>query len=374
MILADLGAEVIKVEIPKKGDDSRSFGPYQNGESRYFANINRNKKGISLNLKSPKGKELFLRLIDNADIVVENYRPDVMDRLGLGYEVLSKRNPRLIYGSISGFGHYGPNSAHPGYDIIAQATSGIMSLTGWPGQEPTRVGIALGDILGGMFLSIGILAAINARNITGRGQQIDIALVDSAVAALETMTQHYFVTGEQPPRMGNRYVAAYPYDSFAASDGNFIIGCANQKLYVDLCIKVMKRPDLVADSRFATLEDRNKNHAVLKSIIEEWSKNYTTDKVVQMILESGVPAAKINYIKDIVNDPHIAGAREMFVELHHPIIGNMKVNGCAIKLSDTKPVIDRPAPVLGQDNNEIYHNQLGLSNEEITSLIADGII
>lgn len=374
MMLADMGAEVIKIELPGKGDDTRAFGPFKNGESMYYANINRNKKGITLNLKSPEGKAMFLEMVKKADVVVENYRPGVMDKLGLGYETLAEVNDKIIYAAVSGFGSYGPYSRRPGYDIIAQAMGGLMSITGQPGDSPTRVGNAMGDVLGGLSLTIGVLAALNGRTITGKGQRVDVALVDSVIASLETMTQRYFASGELPEKLGNRYAAAYPYDSFVAKDGYFVIGCANEKLYQNLVNKVIKNSVMLEDERFKTNNLRCINHAPLKKIIEEWSINYTIDEAVEMILAAGVPAAPIYDMKRLTEDDHIVNAREMFVSLKHPVIGDMKVNGCHVKLSDTKPEIRTPAPLLGQHNEEVYKKLLNIDKEKLEALKADGII
>lgn len=237
MMLADFGADVIKIEIPVKGDDTRGMGPFVNNSSLYYANVNRNKKSVTLNLKDPKGKELFLAMVKKADVVVENYRPGVMDKLGVGYDVLKEVNDRIIYAAVSGFGSYGRNSARPGYDIIAQAYGGLMSITGEPDGEPLRVGTAIGDVLGGMNLTIGVLTALHARELSGKGQRVDVALVDSVISSLETGTQRYFASGKLPRRIGNRYASAYPYDSFKAKDGSFVIGCGNDKLFNLLCTR-----------------------------------------------------------------------------------------------------------------------------------------
>lgn len=374
MMLADMGAEVIKIEIPVKGDDTRHFGPFKNGESMYYANVNRNKKGVTLNLKNPEGKAMFLEMVKKADVVVENYRPGVMDKLGLGYEELAKVNDRIIYAAVSGLGSYGPYTNRPGYDIIGQAMGGLMSVTGNPGDGPIRVGTAVGDVLGGLNLTIGILAAINARHITGKGQRVDVAIVDSVVASLEITTQRYFATGKNPEKLGNRYSSASPYDSFLAKDGYFVIGCGNQKLYENLVNNVIKKPEMLTDERFATNDLRCINHAPLKELIEDWSKDYTIDEAVEFVLAGGVPAAPIYDMKRVTEDEHIAGAREMFVPLKHPIIGDMKVNGCQVKLSDTKPEIKTPAPSLGQDNKEIYRELLNLDDEKLDQLSGEGII
>lgn len=360
MMLADFGANVIKVEIPGKGDDTRAMGPIKNGASMYYANVNRNKKGVTLNLKAPEGKELFKELVKKADAVVENYRPGVMDKLGLGYDELKKVNPRIIYAAVSGFGCYGPNSQRPGYDIIAQAVGGLMSISGHPGGQPTRVGSAMGDMLGGMNLTIGILMALHARQLTDRGQRVDVALVDSVVASLETGTQRYFASGKLPELMGNRYAAAYPYDSFAATDGSFVIACGNDHLFQLLCEKVIHRPDLLTDPRFDSNLKRCDNHAALKPEIEKWTSLHTIDEAVEAINAAGVPAAPINDMRRVTSDDSIANVREMFVPLHHPVIGDMRVNGNPVKLLDMMPQITRHAPELGQDNEAVYGELLGL--------------
>ena len=374
MMLADYGAEVIKIEVPGKGDDTRAFGPLKNGASMYYANVNRGKKGVTLNLKEDKGKKIFLDMVKRADVVVENYRPGVMDKLGLGYEKLKKNNDRIIYAAVSGFGCYGPKSLRPGYDIIAQATGGLMSITGEPGRHGIRVGNAMGDVLGGMNLTIGILIALHARTITGKGQRVDVSLVDSVVSSLETGTQRYFASGKQPELMGNRYAAAYPYDSFKASDGFFVIGCGNDKLFSLFCNNVLNRPELLEDSRFATNIKRCEYHAELKPIIEEWSINYSIDEAVDLLNEAGVPAAPINDLQRVTEDDHIANVREMFVPLHHPVIGDMKVNGNPVKLLDTKADISRPAPALGQDNGEVYKSLVGFDESFLEKLKEDRII
>ncbi|WP_302144838.1 CaiB/BaiF CoA-transferase family protein [uncultured Megasphaera sp.] len=374
MMLADYGANVIKIEMPGKGDDTRSFGPLKNGASMYYANVNRGKKGVTLNLKAEEGKQIFKDLVRQADVVVENYRPGVMDKLGLGYDVLKEVNPQIIYAAVSGFGCYGPNHQRPGYDIIAQATGGLMSITGEPGRHPIRVGNAMGDVLGGMNLTIGILMAIHARRLTGKGQRVDVSLVDSVVASLETGTQRFFASGKQPELMGNRYAAAYPYDSFKAKDGLFVIGCGNDKLFKLLCEKVLYKPELLQDPRFETNLKRCDHHAELKPIIEEWSHQYTIDEAVEKILQAGVPAAPINDLYRITTDPHIAQAREMFVPLHHPVIGDMKVNGNPVKLMDTKADISVPAPNLGQDNGAVYKEFLGIDENALAVLAEKKII
>lgn len=373
MMLADMGANVIKIEVPTGGDDTRTYPPFReknlNGqrESLYFANINRNKKGVTLNLKAPEGKAIFKELIKKADIVVENYRPGVMDKLGLGYDVLKEINPRLIYAAVSGFGCYGPYHLRPGYDILAQAMGGMMAITGPRGGEPTRAGSALGDMLGGLHVTIGILAAVNARTITGKGQRVDVSLMDSMIAATENTALKYLESGQIPPRMGNRYAAVSPYDAFKVKDGVIIIAAGNQKLYEKLCTEVLHRPDMITDPRFVDMTGRLENQDAIQEVIEDTLKDYTMEEATQLVLSKGIPAGPILNIKQILEDPHVK-EREMFVEMDHPTLGRITVNGCAIKLMDTKPSVRTPAPQLGQDNKAIYEGLLGMSEEEFAAL------
>jgi CoA:oxalate CoA-transferase len=373
MFLADMGANVIKIEVPGKGDDTRGYAPSFHGESAYFINLNRNKRSLTLNLKTEKGKKILLDLVKKADILLENYRPGTMEKLGLGYDVLKEVNPKLVYGCISGFGHYGPYSKRAGYDIIGQAMGGLMSITGWPDSGPTRSGTAIGDVLAGLSLAIGVEAAyINAQK-TGMGQLVDVALVDSVVSSLEIINQIYLATGRIPERIGNRYEATYPYDSFKVKDGEIVIGAGNDKLY-RLLVQLMGKPELATDPRFVTVRDRVANHALLKPYIEEWLKDYSIDEAVETILATGVPAAPINTIDRVVADPHIAGAREMFVELPHPTAGKMKICGNQIKLSETPVQFKAPAPLLGQHSAEILHEMLDMDEAQVAALQEEGVL
>jgi len=372
MMMADMGAEVIKIEQPGTGDDSRAFAPFKNGESSYYMNLNRNKKGVTLNLKG-RGKEIFIEMVKQSDVVVENYRPGTMEKLGLGYEDLKKINPGIIYGAVSGFGHYGPFSQRPGYDIIGQAMGGLMSTTGWPDSGPTRSGTAMSDVLAGLSVTIGILAALHSRKTTGVGQKVDVSLVDSVVASLEIITQIYLTEGHIPQRIGNRYESVYPYDSFKTRDGDMVIGAGNNKLF-SLCCEVMGTPELVSDQRFDSNPKRVKNHAALKPLVEQWSTTLSTEEAVEKLLAAGCPAAPINTIDKLVSCPHIAGAREMFVEVDHPKAGKLKLTGSHIKLSETKPGIRTPAPLLGQYNEEVYGALLGYTAETIEELKQKGVV
>lgn len=373
MMMADMGADVIKIEVPGSGDDSRQFAPFVNGESAYYMNLNRNKKGVTLNLKAQEGKRIFLEMVKKADFVIENYRPGTMEKLGLGYEDLIKVNPRIIYGCVSGFGHYGPYKDRAGYDIIGQAMGGLMSTTGWPGGEPTRTGTAMADVLAGLSVAVGLLAALRSREVTGKGQKVDVALVDSVVASLEIINQIYLATGKNPERIGNRYESVYPYDSFRTKDGSMVIACGNDKLWTAFCT-VMGRPELAKDERYNTNPKRVQKHAEVKPMVEEWTTTKTIDEAVNIILAAGIPAAPINTIERVARDPHIAGAREMFVEMEHPKAGKLKLTGSQLKLSATPVTFRNPSPLLGQDNQEVYGELLNLSLPEIAVLKEKGII
>lgn len=371
-ILADFGADVIKIELPGKGDDARAYGPIVNGESLYYANLNRGKRGITLNLKTEQGKEVFKKLVRKADILIENNRPGVMERLGLSYEELSRINPRLIYGKISGFGSTGPYADRPGYDIISQAMGGLMSVTGEKGGSPTRSGNAMGDVLGGMNLTIGILMALEARNRSGRGQVVDIALVDSVIASLEQAWQRYFTSGKIPVRHGNSYDAIAPYDSYRAKDGYLVIGCGNQKLFEVLCLRILNRPELITDERFATMPLRVENQMALKKVIEEWMQDMTVDEVVKQVLDVGIPAGPIMSLDMIANDAHFTEARQMFEEIDYPGVGTIKLNNSPIKLSESKAKIRGLSPKLGEHNKEILMN-LGYSDQQIEEMKENGV-
>ncbi|MCW3992865.1 MAG: CoA transferase, partial [Candidatus Bathyarchaeota archaeon] len=370
---ADMGAEVIKLEIPGRGDDSREFPPFMGGESLYYVNLNRGKRSITLNLKHSEGRSLFLELVKRCDVLLENFRPGTMERLGLGYEHLRRVNPRLIYASISGFGRTGPYRSRPGYDIIGQAMGGLLSITGWPESPPTRVGTAIGDILSALFCCIGILAALRVRGRTGRGQLVDVALVDSVFASLENIPQKFFVDGEVPTRIGNRYEFIYPYDSFRAADGWAIIGIANDTMWRRF-VDASGMAALGADERFASNPRRIENHGSLKPIIEGWTSSRRVDDIVGLLTEHGIPACPIYSVRDVVEDRHIAEAREMVVEMEQPSVGMVKLLGCPVKMSETRPAPKGPAPALGEDTEEVLRELLGVSTAGIEALRRKGVL
>lgn len=373
MILSDLGAKVIKIERPVVGDDARAYGPYQNGESIYYAGLNRGKIGITLNLKDEKGKETFKDMVRKANIVIENYRPGTMEKLGLGYDVLKEVNPSIIYGSVSGFGHTGPYSKRAGYDIIGQAAGGLMSTTGWSFSPPTRTGTPMGDVLGGLNMAIGVLAALYRQKETGKGEKVDISLVDSVVSSMQNINMIYTTEGRIPQRIGNRYESTYPYDSFKAKDGDVIIGAGNDKLFKKL-MEVMGKADLISDERFLSVSNRVENHELLKEIIEDWSKDKGVDEISKLLNDNGIPSTPINTIDRIVVDEQIAVNRNMFPVQKHPVAGDIKLTNNAIKLTETDSNPDKPAPTLGQHNEYVYKELLGYTDEKYKELVDNKVI
>lgn len=374
MWLGDLGADIIKIEMPGKGDDARQTPIHVNGASTFFAALNRNKRSITLNLKSPEGKAIFMEMVKQADVVLSNFRPGVMERLGLGYKELSAVNERIIFATASGFGQKGKYSQRPAYDCVAQGMGGIMSLTGVEGGAPNRVGTSIADVTGGMNVVIGILAALHARTLTGKGQCVDIALVDSVVALMPSENMRYFVSGKKVPRLGNRYLGNAPYGAFRAKDDYFILACGSEKLFRVFCTEVLKRPELPEDPRFCKMANRSDNYELVKALVEEWSMQHTAKECVDIILAAGVPAGPIFDMDDIANDEHIVGEREMLVKMEQPGIGTLTVSGNPIKLSDTKASIRRPAPALGEHNGEVYNQWLGYDEAKLEELKSNGII
>lgn len=372
MTLADLGADVIKVEPPQTGDFVRSSVPHINGVSMYFNNMNRNKKSLTINLKTPPGKKIFSKLIASADILVENNRPGVMERLGFDYEQAKKINDRLIYASISGYGQTGPYSRRPGYDLIAQALAGAMSITGMEGRIPLKSGIPIADILGGMNAAIGILAALNFRRLTGKGQYIDIALVDSIVSSLITNTMPYIVTGQIPGRSGNRYFNAYPYDSFTAKDGEYVLACGTNPHFEALA-NIIGMPELLNDERFQGMEPRKAHARELKAIIDQWSSDKTAEQCVEILMKAKIPVSLIYDLKQVLEDDHIRNHREMFVEIEDPKAGKVLLTGSPLKMSESPATVRKCAPLLGDSNEEIL-KELGYDDQAINEFENDHVI
>lgn len=372
-MMADMGATVIKIENPKGGDDTRKMGPFVNGNSVYYANFNRGKVGVTLNLKEPEGKEIFKEMVKKADVVLENYRPGTMEKLGLGYNVLKEVNPGIIYGSISGFGHTGPLSKRAGYDIVGQAMGGLMSTTGWPDGPATRTGTPMGDVLGALNMTVGVLAALVSKQRTGKGEKVDVALVDSVAAAMENITMIYQSTGRIPQRIGNRYESTYPYDTFPAKDGDVVIAAGNNKLYAILC-DVMGKPELKTDPRFAEVKDRVANHVAMREIIVPWTKQHTIDEVDKLLNDAGCPACPVNTLDRLVVDPQIAGARGMFPTIDQPGIGELQITAIPAHTTRTSTAPRKAAPLLGEDNADVYGKLLGLDEAKLADLKAKGVI
>ena len=372
-MMADMGATVIKIENPKGGDDTRKMGPFVNGNSVYYANFNRGKVGVTLNLKEPEGKEIFKEMVKKADVVLENYRPGTMEKLGLGYDVLKEVNPGIVYGSISGFGHTGPLSKRAGYDIVGQAMGGLMSTTGWPDGPATRTGTPMGDVLGALNMTVGVLAALVNKQRTGKGEKVDVALVDSVAAAMENITMIYQSTGRIPQRIGNRYESTYPYDTFPAKDGDVVIAAGNNKLYAILC-DVMGKPELKTDPRFAEVKDRVANHVAMREIIVPWTKQHTIDEVDKLLNDAGCPACPVNTLDRLVVDPQIAGARGMFPTIDQPGIGELQITAIPAHTTRTSTAPRNAAPLLGEDNADVYGKLLGLDEAKLADLKAKGVI
>ena len=367
MLLGDMGAEIIKIETPGQGDDSRRYPPFIGEESAYFMNLNRNKKSLVLNLKHPKAKEIFLDLVEKADVVLENFRPGTMEKLGLGYETIKARNPDIVYSSISGFGHVGPYRDLPGYDIIGQAMGGIMSITGWPDSPPTRTGTAIADVLAGLNACVGILAGLLAVRNGGKGQKVDIALVDSVVSAMETIIQIYLVENRVPQRTGNRYEFIYPYDAFKAKDGWVIIAVGNNKLWEVFC-NAINRAELLENPAYRDNYDRVKANEEVKAIVEEWSAEKPVKEIVDFLLARKIPCAPIFSVQEVVEDSHIADARRMIREIEHPVAGTVKIIGSPVNMSETPAEVHSPAPLLGQHSATVLRDLLQLDASAIDAL------
>lgn len=354
MLLADMGAEVIKVEAPGKGDDARSYGPIIQGKSGYFLSVNRGKKSVTLNLKDAADKEKLAKLLKDADVMVDNFRPGVLDRLGITQEWVDSINPSIIFASITGFGQTGPYRTKAAYDMVVQGYGGLMSITGDPGDTPKRVGISIGDLAAGLFATIGILADLYAREQTKQGDRLDIAMLDCQVALLENSIARYFATGKVPQPLGNRHASITPFEMFPTKDTNIIICAGNDKNWKDLC-NALQRPDLAEDARFTTNDDRTQQHDALRADLCKTLADKTTKEWMAVFEAAGVPCGPVNTVADIADNEQVR-ERNMIIGIDYPDIGTIKSPGCPIKSSryDTTPHI--PAPDLGADNDEILGN------------------
>jgi crotonobetainyl-CoA:carnitine CoA-transferase CaiB-like acyl-CoA transferase len=366
LALADLGAEVIKIEPPGSGDETRSFPPFREGESHYYLAINRGKKSIVVDLKSAAGVALVKDLAAKCDIVIENYRPGVMDRLGLGYETLSAINPRLIYCAISGFGMNGPLKDLPSFDIVLQALSGALSVNGEPGGLPTKLGIPLGDLIGGINGPIGILAALHERNTTGRGRLIDISLMDGMIGMLGYIAQLAFFTGQDPQPQGSQHPNLVPYGAFPAKDGSIIVACLTNSFWERIC-KALEHPEWISDAQFDMIEKRRDRRAQVNAMVAEFTRQKTVAELVEIFTQYEVPHAPILGVKEALAQPQ-AVAREMVVETEHKTLGKIPIVNRSIKYVDAPQPIPSAPPVLGQHTDEILGDVLGLSLEQIAAL------
>jgi formyl-CoA transferase len=373
MMLGDMGADVIKIEQPGTGDDTRRWGPpFVNGESTYYLAINRNKRSVTLDLKHPRGREIVLQLIEIADIVVENFKVGTMERLGLGYEdVLRVLNPRLVYCSVTGYGRTGPYAERPGYDYMAQAMGGIMSVTGEPRGEPMKYGVAMADLTTGMSGCAAVLAAIHHRDRTGQGQRVDVSLLETVVGWLIHHATDYLIGGQEPIRYGNAHGAIVPYQVFAARDGHFVLAAANDRQFRDFC-EVAGHPEWADDPRFSTNAKRVGQRPVLVPMIQEVLLTRDVADWVDAILARGVPAAPINTVPQVFEDPQVL-ARDMLAAIDHPTLGQIRMSGISYKHGDTPANIRRHPPLLGEHTHEVL-GELGLTPAEIDDLRAAGAI
>lgn len=373
MFLGDLGADIVKVEEPGVGDDTRLWGPpFVGGESAYFLCINRNKKSLSLNLKSEQGAELLRKLAARADVLVENFRPGTMERLGLGDQELRAVNSQLIYASLSGFGADGPMKDWPGYDLIIQAWGGLMSITGMPDGGPTKVGVAIIDIVAGLMLGKAIVAALFARERTGLGQKIETSLLEAEVACLINAGSNYLVGGSVPGRWGNAHPNIVPYQSFETRDGYLVVGVASEAIWRRLCGGI-GRPELTDDPRFAKNPQRVENREELIQILASAFRDRDTATWMSLLSQAGVPCAPVQTIDQVFNAPQVKH-REMVTEIEHPTAGRIRMAGLPVKLSATPASIRLPPPLLGQHTAEILATWLGLDANSIEQLKNDGVV
>jgi len=357
MMLADMGARVIKIEQPVKGDDSRHYGPWLKAKSGkvksgYFISVNRGKESIALDLKNDADRKVFEGLLSKADVLIENYRGGTMEKLGYGYEALKDKHPRLIYAAVSGFGHTGPYAKRPAYDMIAQAMGGVMSLTGHPGQPPTRVGTSTGDITAALFATIGVVTALYDREKTGRGQKVDVAMLDSQVAVLENAISRYVATGEVPGKLGSRHPSIAPFAAFATKDGHIAIAAGNDDIWARVA-KVLGREELIADERFRTNPSRVEHVDAMAAEMETSLAAKTSKEWLALLEAAGIPCGPLNNVADVMEDPQIL-ARNMIVESLDPDMGPIRMQGNPIKLSAHEDAQTRgPAPELDGDREAI---------------------
>ena len=378
MLLADMGARVIKVEHPGNGDDTRAWGPPflypgaqqpgvgepdDTGESAYFLSINRNKESVTLDFKHAEGRALLEQLIARADVVVENFRPGTLNKLGLDYDTLSKKYPRLVYCSISGFGHTGPRWKQPGYDAIMQAEGGLMSITGTADGPPIRLGVAIVDIVSGMFAAYGVAVALLARERTGQGQEVDLAMLDATVALLTYQAGSYFASGKVPARLGNRHPSIVPYETFTAADGDFVLAVGNDDQWRKFCAVA----ELPPDDRFATNRQRVSGYDELRPFVADQLRTRPRQHWIDALTKAGVPCGSVRNFDELFADPQL-DAREMIAIVEHATIGPLTALGLPVKLSATPGAVRTAPPTLGQHTDAVLGQDLGLSADAIAAL------
>jgi formyl-CoA transferase/CoA:oxalate CoA-transferase len=370
MMLGDLGARVIKVEQPGKGDDTRAWGPpFLDRESAYFLSINRNKESVTLDFKKPSGRSVLDRLLGKCDVLVENFRPGTLDKLGLDYASLKERYPRLVYCSISGFGHTGPRRKEAGYDAVMQGEGGLMSITGNADGPAFRLGVAIADIVTGMFAAQGVTSALFARERTGLGQNVDIAMLDSVVALLTYQAGIYFATGSVPARLGNRHPTIVPYETFRAADGDFVLAVGNDDQWRRFCT-VAGLPD---EERFATNRQRVIHYATLKPLLDQRLAEEPRQHWIDRLKAAGVPCGSVRDLHEVFTDPQVI-ERGMLAELEHSVLGVLKQVGSPLKFSETPGSLRLPPPVLGQHTDAILGRDLGFTADEIAAMRSEGTV
>ena len=373
MMLADMGARVIKIEQPGRGDDTRGWGPpFQHGESAYFLSVNRNKESVTVDFKHPDGRRLLELLIERADVLVENFRPGTLDRLSLGYTHLASRFPRLVYCAVSGYGQTGPRRLEPGYDAVMQGEGGLMSITGSSDGPPYRLGVAIADIVSGMFAAYGVALGLLSRERTGRGQLVDVGMLDAVAALLTYQAGIYFATGEAPARMGNRHPTIVPYETFEAADGELVIAVGNDALWRRFCDVIGLR-DLASDPRFATNRARVVAHAELRPLLAERLRTRPRQAWLDELTRAGIPCGAVRSLDQVLTDPQLI-ERAMVASLDHPVAGALHVLGVPVKLSRSPGLVRTPPPLLGEHTTRVLSQDLGLDTDAIERLKQDGVI